>query len=308
MAVVPMFVRNRADYRSLIWVAIAIALVAAQYANPDLVVYLSPLSCYFAVSLGTITHNHAHRETFRSRRANRLFSQVLTFFYGYPAMMWVPTHNLNHHKFVNRPGDATATWRFTNSHNLWVALKYPFMSGYFQSGPIKRYLSMARDKKPSLYRRLRVQYALWIGIYVAMLALAVYLHSHRQSWTGAYVFVFAVALPAVMSSVVIMIFNFIQHVHTDAWSDHDHSRNFVGGWFNYLFFNNGYHTAHHNKPAMHWSELRAEHERIADSVDPKLNEPNLIWFAVRQYLLAPLFPQLGTEQIGGHPGQEPLKS
>jgi hypothetical protein len=48
------------------------------------------------------------------------------------------TRNMNHHRHMNRPGDATITWRYTNRHNLFVALTYFFVSSYFQSRPIKR--------------------------------------------------------------------------------------------------------------------------------------------------------------------------
>ena len=293
-----MGLRNPADYRSLFWVAIAMTLVAVQYSDPSWVVYLSPISCYMAIAIGTITHNHSHRQMFHSPLANQVFGQVLTFFYGYPQLMWVPTHNLNHHHFVNKPGDATATWRFTNKHNLLVVLTYPFVSGYFQSIPIRDYVERVKAKKPSLYGRIRLQYVLWLGLYIAAGILAAVMYHRQQTGLGVYLWFFAVLLPAIMSSTVIMFFNFIQHVHTDAFSDHDHSRNFVGSAFNFLFFNNGYHTAHHENPALHWSDLHAEHDRISGSIDPKLNEKNLIWFMVRQYMLAPIFPSLGTTQIG----------
>lgn len=296
-------IRNSYDYRSILWVAIAIGLVAAQYYNPNWVIYLSPISCYVAIACGTIAHNHNHRATFSNKKWNNAFGHVLTVFYGYPTHMWVPTHNLNHHHFVNRPGDATATWRYTNKHNVWVALTYPFVSGYWQSFPIKEYIARVKERKPQLYSSIRFQYVFWIGTYVVMGCLAAYLHHATATGLGIYVLFFSMILPAICSSTTIMFFNYVQHVHTDAWSDHDHSRNFTGAWFNFLFFGNGYHTAHHNTPGTHWSELRTAHEAIADSIDPKLNERNLIWFIVRQYLISPFFPGMGTEQMGGLPSE-----
>ena len=174
-------IRNVADYRSMLWVLVAAGLVVAQYSDPTLVKYLSPVSCYFCIACGTITHNHNHRATFSDQRWNNVFGHILTIFYGYPALMWVPTHNLNHHKYVNRPGDATATWRYTNKHSLWVALTYPLVSGYFQSFPIKEYIARVKERKPRLYARIRFQYAFWIGTYLALAALAGYLHHSRQT-------------------------------------------------------------------------------------------------------------------------------
>ena len=130
------------------------------------------------------------------------------------------------------------------------------------------------------------------------------MYHKQQTGLGLYLWFFSVIVPAVCSSTVIMFFNFIQHIHTDAWSEHDHSRNFVGKWFNFLFFNNGYHTVHHDEPALHWSKLPAAHAAIASTIDPKLNERNLASFLFRQYVLTPFAPSLGTKQIGGMPGKD----
>lgn len=303
-----MRLRNSADYRSLLWVAIAITLVTIQYSDPGWVVYLSPLSCYFAIALGTVTHNHNHRPTFHGRRWNNAFGHVLTFFYGYPTLLWVPTHNLNHHHFVNRPGDATATWRYTNRNNFLIAITYPFVSGFHQREPIRGYMARIRAKKPGLYSRIRFQYLFWFGSQAFMLWLAAHFYHQQQVGLGLYLWFFACALPAFLSLTVIMVFNYLQHVHTDAWSERDHSRNFTGWWFNFLFFNNGYHTSHHDAPSLHWSKLPAAHAAVADSIDPRLNEKNVLWFLFRQYVLSYLVPSLATSQIGGDPGVQSVDS
>ena len=299
-----MGLRHTADVRTLVWVGTAIVLVALQYIWPELVVYLCPLSCYLATACGVIAHNHNHQPTFRGKRWNQGLGHILSLFYGYPTLMWIPTHNLNHHRFTNRPGDATITWRHTNSNNLWVVLTYPFVSGFYQSKPIEQYIRRAKTKNRSLYKRILFQYSFWIGVYALMLGVAAWLHHHDRAGRGLYVWFFAVILPAGCSATLIMIFNFIQHVHADAWSSLDHSRNFTSCTFNFLFFNNGYHTVHHERPALHWSQLPAAHAEIAPSIDPRLNEPSLVWFLVRQYLLAPFCPRLGTSQIGNPPGME----
>ncbi len=75
---------NSSDYRSVVWVLLAITFVAAQYWNPAWVIYLSPISCYLAIACGTIAHNHNHRPTFSNRHWNSAFGNILTIFYGYP--------------------------------------------------------------------------------------------------------------------------------------------------------------------------------------------------------------------------------
>lgn len=294
--------KNPADYRSILWVALAAGIAILQYAWPQTVFYALPFSCYLGIACGVITHNHSHRPTFAKRWSNNAFGHVLTFFYGYPTLMWLPTHNMNHHRFVNRRGDATITWRYTNRHNLFVALSYFFVSAWFQSEPIQRYIRRAKLTNRHLYGRILVQYGLWIAYIAVTLTLALALHPLR---TGLRVWIFATFLPAFASLFLIMFFNYTQHVHTDAFSEHDHSRNFTGGIFNFLFFNNGYHTAHHNRPGLHWSELPAAHALIAGAIAPQLNEPNLVWYLFRQYVLALVSPGRATRQLGPEPGATP---
>ena len=167
-----MLPRNAADYRTLLWVLIAPALVATQYLRPDLVPYLCVFSGYFALSCGVIAHNHNHCPTFASKRANELFGLWLSLFYGYPTFGWIPTHNLNHHKLVNKAGDATITWRFSNRHNLLIASTYFFVSAYYQQVPIRQFVEKAKASNPKLHRMIRGQLTFWASANLSLLALA----------------------------------------------------------------------------------------------------------------------------------------
>jgi fatty acid desaturase len=297
-----MYLRYSADRRTLAW-AVAMPVVALlPYLRPELAVWLCPLSCYLALAAGVIAHNHNHTPTFRDRKLNGAFGNWLSIFYGYPTFAWVPTHNLNHHKFVNKAGDATITWRFTNKHNALVAGTYFFVSSYYQSEPIKDYIQKAKEKNPSLYRTIQGQYALFVGVHLSLFALAIGLHGWR---TGLFVWSLMFLLPALFALWTIMFFNYVQHVHTDPWSDHDHSRSFTSPLLNYLLFNNGLHSAHHELAGAHWSTLPELHAKLAPSIDPRLNERSFWWFCLRNYLLAPLAPSLGTKQLGRAPFDDP---
>ena len=69
-----------------------------------------------------------HGHVSLNRRMNAFYAAWVSVFYGYPTFAWVPTHNLNHHKHVNRAGDATITWRHTNRNTWWIAVSYFFAS------------------------------------------------------------------------------------------------------------------------------------------------------------------------------------
>jgi beta-carotene hydroxylase len=295
--------RHAADVRTLMWTCVlAPTVVGLQYARPDWVPYLWWLSGYFAIASGVIAHNHNHSPTFKNKKANEWFGNWISLFYGFPTFAWIPTHNLNHHKFVNTAGDATITWRYTNRHNVLVAATYFFVSAYHQSVPTSEFLQKTRQKNPKFYQRIMKQYAFWIGGYVTMLALAVALHGWK---TGGIVFLFTIAIPAVLSLWTIHLFNYEQHVHTDPWSKHDHSRNFVSPLLNFLLFNNGFHTAHHENAGLHWSQLPAAHAKIASEIHPSLKQTSVWWYWLKQYALTPLFPSLGTVQLGRAPFDPP---
>ncbi|MBM4005125.1 MAG: fatty acid desaturase [Planctomycetes bacterium] len=293
-----MGIRNKADWRPLAWLAMAAGLLAVEYTWSHLVFYLFWLNCYFAITAGVIAHNHNHCPIFAGKRWNGLLGHVLSFFYGYPTFVWVPTHNLNHHKHVNRAGDATITWRITDRHNLFVAVTYFFVSVYHQSFPIKAFIRKAKATNPQLHRRIQWQYVIWLSAWLFMLLVGINLHGLRR---GAVLWGLSIGLPALCSVWVITFFNYEQHVHTDPWSKHNHSRNFTGSLLNYLLFNNGFHGVHHDQPALHWSKLPAAHGRIAAHIDPVLNQPSLPIYCVRQFLLAPIWHSLGTRQVGRAP-------
>jgi len=296
--------RYSADYRTLLWLLVlAPGVMLAQYLRPELIGWLTVPSLYLGVSAAVTAHNHNHCPVFASKGANALFGKWLSIFYGYPVFAWIPTHNLNHHKLVNRPGDATITWRFTNSHNIFVAATYFFVSAYYQSVPTGQFIARAKESNPKLYAMIRGQFAFWIGAHLVLIAAAVALHGVR---TGLYVWFCAVFLPALFALWTVHLFNYEQHVHTDPWSKYDHSRNFVSPLLNFMLFNNGYHTAHHEDAGMHWSALPKLDAQLAARINPRLREQSVWWYWVREYFLAPFIPSLGSTQIGRAPFDTPV--
>jgi fatty acid desaturase len=291
-----MLPRFAADYRTLLWTMVLTpGLVALQFARPELVPYLFWVSCYLALSCGVIAHNHNHCPTFKDKRYNQLFGNWISVFYGYPTFAWIPTHNLNHHKLVNRAGDATITWRYTNRHNVLVAASYFFVSSYFQGDPIRAFIRKAKLNNPSLYQRIIRQYLFWAGSHVVLCGLAIWLHGLA---TGLFVYALTMFVPAFFALWTIMLFNYEQHVHTDPWSDHNHSRSFTSRSVNFFLFNNGLHAAHHENPGLHWSKLPEAHAELAPKIDPQLLPRSMWFYFFRQYFLAMFFPSLGTTQVG----------
>ena len=77
----------------------------------------------------------------------------------------------------------------------------------------------------------------------------------------------------------------------DPASELDHSRNVTGRLINWLVLNNGFHTAHHLRPALHWSLLPELHRtRVAPGIRPGLSDRSLMVAIWRQFV-APAAPR-----------------
>jgi beta-carotene hydroxylase len=288
--------RHPQDRKTLLWAFVLIPGVPAlQYAFPALLGWLLPLSLYLGFVSGAIAHNHNHSPTFRSRGLNAAFAVWLSILYGAPIFGWIPTHNQNHHRFLNGPGDATITWRYGRANRLRSVLAYFFVSNWFQAPLISDYLRKLRASNPALHRQTVVQRVAVVAAYVGMFGLAVGLHGLAR---GALVYLIGFGIQVVFALWSMFGINFVQHVDCDPRSKRDHSRNFVGKWHNRLMFNGGYHTAHHEQPGLHWSALPALHAELAPEIDPRLNQSSLLWFIFCNYALGAVVPRFRTTQVG----------
>jgi len=260
------------------------AAAVAQVLRPGLAGWMLPLSMYLAYAAGVLAHNHNHVPVFSNRRANAIYATVISFFYGYPVFAWIPTHNENHHRYVNREGDVAATWRHTRTNTAWAAFTYFFSSASWQGPLTAEYLRRVRRRSVRAWTWLLGQYVLVYGAHLAALAVAIHLHGLR---TGAFVYASALGIPAAGALWGLMFTNYVQHVDCDPSSRWNHSRNFTSRWMNFLVFDNGFHTVHHERANRHWSLARAAHETIAHQIDPRLNESSIAGYCWKTYVVGP---------------------
>lgn len=291
-----MLPRRRADYRTLLWALVLTpGLAIAQYARPGLVVWLLPLGLYFGLCAAIFAHHHNHCPVFPSRTANVWFGAWLSFVSIYPSYAWIPTHNLNHHRFVNRAGDASLTWRRGRSNTWWAASTFAVVAAYWQVGLLWDFVRAARAKNPRVFRQILLEHAVVLGGHGVMAGLAMTLHGVR---CGASVYGAVFLLPAAFAFWFNGVINYIQHVHCDPWSKHDHSRNFVSRVENWLLFNSGLHSAHHEHPGTHWSAVPTLHQRIVSEIHPALLQPSILVFVLRSYVAGLFGARYRTVQVG----------
>lgn len=269
----PWLVKHPAEWRQIGIVAVYLGLLGAMYAVPACrnVVFLGA-ACYFSFLNAVVIHNHLHQAIFRSRRLNMLWRCVLSFGSLYPASANIPSHNLVHHHFDDdgQP-DWAAPEHVSFRWNLLNLVHFPNVAGPNTFAGVQRWALLSGKKE--FVRQYRIELAFAFGL-TGLLAL-------HDFWTT----LFFVVIPQLYGARGILRVNLLQHDGCDTRSDWNHSRNFVGRFYNWIMCNNGFHTIHHNRAGLHWSTLRDAHERdVVPRVDPRLDEPSMVLYLLRTYV------------------------
>src|SRR5436853_458669 len=143
--------RNAADRRTIGYLALTGFLTVINWRLGRIHPVLYPAQLFFFFTAAVISHNHNHLAIWRSRGLNLVTSYVISFFYGHPAIAWVPTHNQVHHKLNNRPGDTSRSPKLFRTNHLAALLVYPILTNAVQTKDIDAFF---RD----LWRRDRERF------------------------------------------------------------------------------------------------------------------------------------------------------
>ncbi|MFT3773115.1 MAG: fatty acid desaturase [Minicystis sp.] len=277
----PWLVKHPAEWRQVGIITVYMALLGSMYLVPGCrnVLFLAA-ACYFSFLNTVVIHNHLHQSVFHSDALNRIFRCILSFGALYPASANIPSHNLVHHHFDDdgqpdwaAPGNVSFKW------NLLNLIHFPNVAGPNTFAGVTRWAALAGAGKRNFVRQYRVELVIAFGL-TGLLAL-------RDFWTT----LFFIVIPQLYGARCILRINLIQHDRCDTTSEWNHSRNFVGRAFNWIMCNNGYHTIHHNRAGLHWSVLHEAHAReVVPRIDPSLDEPSMVLYLLRTYLIHPLRP------------------
>ncbi len=269
-----MKLKHHSDWRQLFIVFVYLSLLASMVLVPGCrnVAFLIT-ACMFSFYVQTVTHNVLHGVLFESKALNRAFRFILSFCGLFPVSSVIPSHNIVHHHFDDdgqpdwaSPAHARFSW------NLLNLLHFPNIIGPITFAGISRWASV---KGRADYRRQSMQESAFaFGLTAVLLAW--------DFWTV----LFFVLVPQLWGARWFLRVNLIQHDVCDIDSELDHSRNFGGKLLNWFSVNAGYHTAHHNKPGLHWTELPENHVKdVAPSMNPKLLQKSLLVYLARTYVL-----------------------
>jgi fatty acid desaturase len=282
--------RYSADIRTLAIVGVYGSMVTVGYLATAaswpmtlaLMVMISLLSYFCAVA----THNTVHTPVFKERLYNRVFQVVLTLCYGHPVSMFVPGHNLSHHRFTQTPRDGMRTDKLRHRSNLLNIMLFTVTVTPAVLQENLKYARLMRTRRPRWFAQLMLETVVMFAVMGGLLYI---------NWQAFLLFV---VIPHQFAQWGIVAINFAQHDGCDADDPYNHSRNFTGFWLNWFCFNNGFHGIHHMRPSMHWSLLADAHAReLRPYMHPNLDQPSLlgwgfrvaIWPGVRKdYLGQPL--------------------
>lgn len=269
-----MFLRYRADRRTLAFVATYFAMLVVGWVLWPMPWYVAVpfviALCCFSWFCAVITHNTIHCAVFKQRRLNKAFQVVLTLTYGHPVSSFVSGHNLSHHRYTQKDRDIMRTSKSRSRWNLLAFLMFfPKISGPIMRSDVVFARTMRRQR-PRWFKQFAIEAGVFVAVSVALFVI---------DWQKALILWL---VPHIWASWGILSINYFQHDGCDEDSAYNHSRNFVGRFFGWWTFNNGFHTIHHERPNLHWSLLREAHDReISPHIHPALEQRSIFLYGFR---------------------------
>jgi beta-carotene hydroxylase len=264
--------RHRRDWQSLAYLAGLPALVLWAWQRPTLEPLATLGLAMVVIGVCCIGHNHAHVPIWRRRWLNRLTDMWIGALQGQPVFLFQPAHIASHHRFNQGEGDLTRVARHARGNTLLGYLIFPFQVLPALRGLKRQHLAM-------LWAQQRRQWLWTASLYLPLLLLW-----SATLWLDPVRAFAYVLLPQLVGLHFLLASNYLQHAHAAEGSRYNHSRNFVG-LVNLVWFNVGYHTAHHENAGLHWTLLPQAHRELAHRINPALEEPSLLAYFVRTLLL-----------------------
>ncbi|HYH95878.1 fatty acid desaturase [Hyalangium sp.] len=241
----------------------------------DLTVYFTARSAWLPVLwllLGAIpkgwisawNHHHQHVPMFRQALPNRLLEVVFGFQTGVISHAWFLHHVLGHHRnYLDQEKDE-ARWKRRDGTDM----------GEWEYSVLTTLLAYPRAFLVGLQhpRVLR----LFLGMGALQLTLLGLLFWH--DWYNA---LFVFLLPMCLSLYLSVWATYFHHVGLEVTEHTQASYNILHRGYNLMTGNLGYHTAHHARHGLHWSQLPELHAQLARDIPlTHYRQPGIpfVWF------------------------------
>lgn len=213
-----------------------------------LVVMLIPKGCICAWN-----HHHQHLPTFRNKVMNRILEISYALHTGTTTNLWVLHHVLgHHHNYLDQTLDESR-WKRPDGTTMG---EMEYTLNVAGSSYYRGYLVGKRH--PKIYRTHLIYSLVVLAL---VIGLTIY-----QPMQATMLF----TLPMILGMLITAWATYDHHAGLEAEDDFHASYNNMNPLFNALTGNLGYHTAHHHKQGVHWSQLPALHEKIKHNIPADL--------------------------------------
>lgn len=206
-------------------------------------------------NINSVAHNFIHNPYFKSALLNRAFSLLESITLLFSQTFYDAVHKRHHvgnSDRLNAQGD-TIDWlsiyrygQHGEAENVWA---YTFKS-YFRDAPATIY-RVIHQRSPSLAK---------FGLFEIAVVISLVLLMASFNWVCVLFLAPFYYLGHCLSSLN----GYYEHWRGNpelpiAWGVSCYNR-----WYNWLWFNNGYHAEHHYRPKQHWTRMKVLHEQIAE--------------------------------------------
>lgn len=195
-----------------------------------------------------VAHNFIHNPFFREKWLNHGFSIVNSIALGMPQTLY-RFHHLNHHKYnsdyrdetTGQTKDYSSLYRFSrkpdSAENIWT---------YSLLGPFRIDFGV-------LYGTAKERGEAWL-VHAETIALVVF-YGALIYWNWQAFAIFLVPT-LFLGQAAALAENYLEHKGADPGSRLTDSVSCYSAFYNFIWFNNGYHQEHHYRPYVHWARIR----------------------------------------------------
>ncbi|WP_413943621.1 fatty acid desaturase family protein [Bdellovibrio sp. HCB-162] len=270
--------KHLSDIRSLIFLSLTwtfqlfVVLSPKDTFSIGALVGLFLLNIVLVLQASLINHNHRHCGIFTSAFLNRLVDRLISLILISPSTRLHAVHMFNHHTHYQSGEKDWASYKLATKHSSGFLRSLEYLKKSSQEMTKNRpTLNLPTD----LRKNQKVERILVLLYVIALL------------YVNPLMTLFWLLPSCVIGLFLLLLANLVNHDNCDLQSEFNHSRNFLSSFENWFFCNNGYHTAHHLKPAMHWSKYPEFHKReLMEKVAPELNKGSLFIYSLKNYFLS----------------------
>ncbi len=208
--------------------------------------YFSQL--YFKGRFGLMLHCISHRKLFK-KGYTWLYHWIIWGvcpFFGHTPETYFVHHMAMHHVENNMEEDASSTLPYQRD-KFSEFMKYYL--NFFFLGFRDTFAYLFRHKRKRLY--MRMTYG----------ELSFFLFCVGMSFVNFKATLFIFIIPFIFARFVMMLGNWAQHAFIDLRDPEHNTINCINTKYNHTCWNDGYHSVHHLRPALHYTEIPVEFQK-----------------------------------------------